>query len=96
MNRVEMLEWSVDLAARASADGRFAPAPVLKLVAELHADLESARKEGVSEDVSITELLEVLPRIAPDLPNSVVDSMVAEYLRRNPKHEVAVKQREAG
>lgn len=96
MNRIEMLEWSVDTAAAATTDGRFTPAPIIKLVAELHEQLESARKEGVSGDVGLSELLEALPRIAPDLPNSVVEGMVAEYLRRNPKHEVSVRQREAG
>lgn len=93
--RVQLLEWTIDQAAakaQAMPPDKSAAA-YLKLITESHAELDQLRKTSVSDDVDLEQVLEFVSRIASDLPNAFVDAMVAEYLRRNPKHQVGLKAR---
>lgn len=94
-SRVRLLEWTINEAAAKARDmpADKSAASYLKIITEAHAELDQLRKSDVGEDVDLEQLLDFVARIAGDLPNVFVDAMVAEYLRRNPKHQVALKSR---
>jgi hypothetical protein len=92
-SRIGVLEWTINEAAAKARDmpADKSAASYLKIITEAHAELDQLRKSDVGDDVDLTQVLDFVARIAGDLPNAFVDAMVAEYLRRNPKHHVGLK-----
>lgn len=95
LSRLNALAWTINQAATKAREmpADKSAASYLKIITEAHAELDQLRKSDVGEDVNLEQLLDFVARIAGDLPNVFVDAMVAEYLRRNPKHQVALKSR---
>ena len=65
----------------------------LKLVADLHSALDPLRSTATDDHISLDQLCAILPRFVSHLPNKVLDMMMEEILRRNPKWTVTVKSR---